>query len=138
LFIYFLSFFLFAVKDSVPGSHPLPGYLCAYVSLFSPFHDTSIFHGRQFEPFSLFLSGLANPLFLIVAAFGCYQRGKRRSISALTLLLMTVPFPWIVFHYESMQPREGYFLWIAGMALVLFSEHLSSDRRNDSAVLGRQ
>ena len=29
------------------------------------------------------------------------------------------PFCWIVFHFDHLYPREGYFLWTAGMTLML-------------------
>ena len=36
-----------------------------------------------------------------------------------------VPFSWAVFVYEKLYPREGYFVWIIGMLLVLFSRELA-------------
>jgi hypothetical protein len=32
-----------------------------------------------------------------------------------------IPFSWVIFHYENYCPREGHFLWILGMLLVLVS-----------------
>ncbi len=37
------------------------------------------------------------------------------------VVLAVIPFSWGVFYYEDLYPREGYFLWIFGMLLVLFS-----------------
>jgi hypothetical protein len=45
------------------------------------------------------------------------------------------PFCWVVFHYENLYPREGYFLWILGMLLALFSPNLAI-RRNQRGIQG--
>jgi hypothetical protein len=42
-----------------------------------------------------------------------------------------IPFSWIVFYVEQLNPREGYFLWIAGMMLILFSTARSQESNLD-------
>ncbi len=41
------------------------------------------------------------------------------------VVILMIPFCWVVFHYESLHPREGHFVWIIGMLLVLFSPELA-------------
>jgi hypothetical protein len=36
-------------------------------------------------------------------------------------MLLMIPCCWVVFHDEKLYPREGHFVWIIGMLLVLFS-----------------
>jgi hypothetical protein len=41
---------------------------------------------------------------------------------------------WIVFYYEHLHPRLGYFLWTAAMLLVLFGGELFPGRRTPESV----
>ncbi|MGC2419987.1 MAG: hypothetical protein WA434_19755 [Candidatus Acidiferrales bacterium] len=86
--------------------------------------DQVLFKGGFVEHLSLFMSGCVNPVFLVAAALG-FSGGHQRSMAVLRIVvILMIPFCWIVFHYESMYPREGHFVWIIGMLLVLFSREL--------------
>jgi hypothetical protein len=74
---------------------------------------------------SLLLSGWINPIFL-VALFYVFRGQHHRAVTILSVvILLMIPFCWVVFLYEDFFPREGHFLWIIGMLLVLFSEQFS-------------
>jgi hypothetical protein len=74
-----------------------------------------------FEYVALVISGWINPVFLIVVALMLRERYQRAvAILRITLLLM-IPFCWVVFYDYGIYPREGYFLWLFGMLLALFS-----------------
>jgi hypothetical protein len=40
------------------------------------------------------------------------------------VILIFLPFSWVVFVTRHIYPREGYFLWSIGMLLTLFSVEL--------------
>jgi hypothetical protein len=42
------------------------------------------------------------------------------------VILLMLPFCWIEFLYWHVYPREGYFLWIGAMLLILFSNELEN------------
>jgi hypothetical protein len=54
--------------------------------------------------------------------------GKTHQLTKMlrNVILLMLPFCWIVFLYRHIYPREGYFLWTGGMLLVLFSSELEN------------
>ncbi|GEM_PF-2483679 len=80
---------------------------------------------------SLEISGLINLVFWAAAVL--ILRGTHhRLVRALRIaILLMIPFSWIVFYVEQLNPREGYFLWIAGMMLILFSTARSQESNLD-------
>lgn len=130
MLIYVISFFLVAEQFSYFHKSGLYGYYDAIDSLVVPWSDISfgqggVFHTR-FEWLALLLSGWINPAFLIAAALELFGK-QRRLLSVLkTAVILMIPFCWIVFYYEDDHLREGHFMWIAGMLMVLFSAKLSS------------
>jgi hypothetical protein len=131
LFLYVVSFFLPSIAGPVVRSGPARGYHCAFFSLLLPLdpnsfaRDQVLFKGGLVEHLSLFISGCINPVFLSAAALGFSGRRQLSMAVLRILVILMMPFCWIVFHYESLYPREGYFVWIIGMLLVLFSRELS-------------
>jgi hypothetical protein len=92
-----------------------------------PFH-LSGFGISALESTSLFVSGLINLVFLAIVILMLVKPSHRLVLIAKVALLLMAPFCWVVFHYEGLYPREGYFLWIFGMLLVLFSTNLAMRR----------
>jgi len=82
------------------------------------------------EFFSLLISGWINPLFLITIILMSRKRFSQPIAILKIIILLMIPFCWIVFYYEKLYPREGHFLWVIGMLLTLFSSKL---RKEDSA-----
>jgi peptidoglycan biosynthesis protein MviN/MurJ (putative lipid II flippase) len=74
---------------------------------------------------SLLISGLINPIFLVTTAYAELRPFTRITAILKTVVILMIPSGWIVFYHDESRPREGYFVWILGMLLVL----LSSDRR---------
>lgn len=126
--IYVASFFTAAVAHRWPGSAPARGYSCALGALTlpwgrnNPFGPSGIFEHRMFEYFAVLISGWINLAFLVTAFLIISIKLSRRAMVILrTLIGLMIPFCWVVFHYEQSYPREGHFLWLLGMLLVLFS-----------------
>ena len=124
--LYLLSFFLIAVV----GNGPARGYMCAYLATGLAL-DTSLIQPGQalaqkrFEYVALVITASTNFLFLLgaILAVKTTRRWRTPAVVVRALLLMTIPFSWVLMAYESGYPREGYFLWIIGMLLVLFADH---------------
>jgi hypothetical protein len=126
LLIYAVSFLLVAVVIEFPASQRIGGYVCALVSLASPIdwplHEKDgIFEHRKFEYFSMIISGLINPVFLVFVSLILAGRKLWVSNFLRVIVPLMIPFCWVVFSYEHLLPREGHFLWIVGIVLVLFS-----------------
>src|SRR6266700_4122991 len=124
ILIYIGSFFLFAFGGG--GGRPVPGYGAAILAVLipwqqNPFSSLSIFHDIIFEYVALLISGWINPLFLIILALMLPGRHQRVVTILRIVLLLMIPFCWVVFYYQGFYPREGHFLWLVGMFLVLFS-----------------
>jgi hypothetical protein len=85
------------------------------------FGHHGLFEDRPFDYLGVLLSGWINPTFLIAAGFASFRPSARITrILGITTLAM-IPFCWVVFYYHHFYPREGHFVWIAGMLLVFFA-----------------
>jgi len=124
--IYAVSFFVPAVAVMIPGTSSLSGWFCAYFPLSRPLEFISGSqetgpHSGPTEMLALFGSGMINVFFLFAVHLILSNRPRPVVLFSLkVLILMSFPFCWVVFHHEKMYPLWGYFLWIAGMLLVLF------------------
>jgi hypothetical protein len=121
---YVCSFFLLAIGEFGELSGSLRGFFCAEYALLFPFgkDGRSLLHERPIEYLSLLGSGLINPVFLITFFLQIFRVRQPLLIVVLrTLTILMIPLCWVVFRYEHFHPREGHFLWIAGMLLTLFA-----------------
>jgi hypothetical protein len=125
--LYAVSFFLAAVAGDVISSPPARGYHCALYALLIPLGDFSggppLTH-TTFELVSLFISGWINPVFLLAVAVGFLTQRRSMIVFFRTVVVLMMPFCWVVFLYEHLYPREGYVLWTLGMLLTMFSQPL--------------
>ena len=123
LALYGVSFFLIAVAST--WGAPIRGYDCAGYALSLPwgpnlFGHQGLFEDRLPDYLGVLLSGWVNPTFLM-AAFFVYLKPSALITRILAMAtLAIIPFCWVVFYYHNYYPREGHFVWIAGMLLVLF------------------
>ena len=126
LLLYILSFFLFATRDSTGGlSGRLLGYECAYLGPEAVITNTPFSHGDRYEPplpyLAIFVAGLINPVFLVYVTLAFLGR-KPKAMKVLRYVLVAmIPSCWLAFHFLEIYPREGHFVWVGGMLLVLFS-----------------
>jgi len=138
MLLYVASFFLVAIqrydhygRKGQFSSDRLTGASCAYLTLYWPMENLydsmtgktpNPVHWTAFiSPF--FISGCINPIFLIsMIALVRNPSGKPGAILRIALLLMFVA-PLIYFYQSGdTRPTTGYFLWMAGMLLALFSD----------------
>ena len=77
---------------------------------------------------SITISGLVNPAFLLAVIFLLVGKTPQLSRALRYVILLMLPFCWVVFADQHVYPREGYFLWTSGMLLVLFSSELEKRR----------
>jgi len=87
---------------------------------------------RPLEYVAFLISGWINPLFVIATILASSARRQLLARVLRSIVVVMIPFCWIVFYYDNLYPREGHFLWIAGMLLVLFADRLAG-RDEDSA-----
>jgi len=99
------------------------GYECARATLSSPWAPDANSDGR-FVFLSVLLSGWINPVFLITAIFVFFGKSPRLIAVMRIVVVLMIPFCWFFIHYEGVYPREGHFVWIAGMLMTLFSREL--------------
>lgn len=123
LLLYLLSFALPAVEHTgLLSGGSEPGYTSALYALKVPWARDNLPNTRNGLPAlawtSLVLSGWINPLFLL--AMLCHRWSRIFHVLRIVLLAM-FPACWVYFHFGSVSPREGYFVWVAGMILALFS-----------------
>ena len=121
---YALSFGLPAVSRDF-ASLGIPGYMCAWVTLWNTLVVADRFQGKTIVFIALLISGWINILFLVSMAIRWLEGNLGFKILRIATLLM-IPFCWIIFYDQRLVPREGHVLWIVGMVLALFSDSLSS------------
>jgi hypothetical protein len=116
--MYAASFFLIAVVSSVDSAETERGYTCAYITLWYGWSGAkSLPHASAsmlVQYLSIVIAGLINPVFLLAAI-------KPSNILRVCLVSM-IPFSWVAIYFfqPRLYPREGHFLWVIGMLLVLF------------------
>jgi hypothetical protein len=118
--MYAASFFLIAVVSSVDSAETERGYTCAYITLWYgwsaakslPHATVSKLVQYLVQYFSMVVAGLINPMFLLAAI-------RPNNILRVCIVSM-IPFTWIVMYFVRLYPREGHFLWVLGMLMVLF------------------
>jgi hypothetical protein len=125
LALYGVSFFLMAVTTLGAYGAPMRGYDCARFALGLPwgpnlFGHQGLFEDRPLDYLGVLLSGWINPTFLVAAFFVSFRPSARITRILAIATLAMIPFCWVVFYYHRFYPREGHFVWIAGMLLVLF------------------
>ncbi len=135
--IYLLSFFFIAVAGITngprPGTQPLLGWFCALYALVYPWIEARDFLVHNvpplFEPLayvSLVISGLINPIFLAAVSLKLAETFHRLARILKIVVVVMIPFSWVfIFHDLHTYPREGHYLWLVGMLLVLFSDQLA-------------
>jgi hypothetical protein len=135
LFIYVASFCLVAlVLVSPAGNRSLFGFASAFMAFTIPLTEIKLAIINS-VPFSfpiwvllcIFVSGWTNLVFLATVVLDLVQLHPR-AVSALRVVVLSmIPFNWIIaFYVFHTYPREGHFLWIIGMLLVLFSEPIGA------------
>ena len=134
LLIYGISFCLVAVGEtkSSPGNQPLFGFACASMALIYPVIEAraALLHNVPIvlPPtvyVSLLISGWINPLFMMAVFLDLTNRLRAVRILRFVVLSL-IPFSWfVIFLFLRAYPREGHFLWIVGILLVLFSNQMS-------------
>jgi hypothetical protein len=126
--LYVVSFFLVAVHQQGHGGNSALGFMCAHTLLLYPWvaAKTALQSESSFVHYmSGTVSGLINPVFwLFLKPVGAIR----------TALFFMMPACWFVFYQENLYPREGYFLWTAGMLLVLPTTRLPAQPSNQVSL----
>jgi hypothetical protein len=129
--VYAVSFFLSFVGG--PGAYtpkPPSGTDCAFDWFCVPWiyvhlnRMGSFLTDAPIENASIAISGWINPLFFLAVLLQVIGKTPRLSKVLRYVILLMLPFCWVVFLDQHVYPREGYYLWIGAMLLVLFSTEL--------------
>jgi hypothetical protein len=127
--LFAVSFILPAVKEvsAGPNSQGVPGFTCATLTLEMPWSKDglSILHESPLRYFSILLSGWINPAFLVTLGLVLIKPRWRPTIVLRYVVTLMFVFCWIVFYQVHLYPRQGYFLWMFGILLALYSNKLS-------------
>src|SRR6478752_8049506 len=115
--VFAVSFFLPAVFFSGLGPGGMIGYMCAYVTLLSPWSSDGLkdIGTQPLAYFTVLFSGLINPVFLVSVVLLRRPRAQKAARILRILFLLMLPACWFVFVSHNMYPGPGYFLWTAAM-----------------------
>jgi len=120
---YAVSFFLIVL----PGQPSFRGWQCAVLAFYYPWDwikqgapDPT--KNAVLELATLF-SALINPVFILYLLLRTRANlRKAAAVFSWILLVMNIA-PWLVF--KTSPPREGYFVWVAGMLIAMFSARIA-------------
>lgn len=120
-----VSFMLPAVRQaSSPG---MPGYKCAFLSLVVAMESGGTFiRQAPLQYLSVLISGWINPVFLVSLLLILIKPRWRLSIALRYVVTAMFVFCWIAFDRIHLYPQQGYFLWMFGILLALYSNMLSN------------
>jgi hypothetical protein len=128
--LYLVSFFLVAVHEpGVSYFQALTGFVCAYLTLASslPRSIAELLVGGGWDGghlYSFWISGWINPVFLFTAFLELSGQYPKTVKALRIVVLLMIPFCWLVYAEYRFWPREGHVVWIMGMTVVLFSREL--------------
>lgn len=135
------SFMLPAVKQasSAPGSQGIPGYECAFIALVVVLEQGGqLVRDNPVQFFAVLFSGWINPVFLVSLLLILIKPRWRFAIWLRYVVTAMFVCCWIVFYQIHLDPRQGYFLWMFGILLALYSNLLSAPvvhgRRGDQVT----
>jgi hypothetical protein len=127
--LFVISFILPAVKEvsASSASQGTPGFTCATLTLEMPWSKDGREMLKQLPVryFSILLSGWINPAFLVTMGLVLIKPRWRPTIVLRYVVTFMFVFCWIVFYQVHLYPRQGYFLWMFGILLALYSNKLS-------------
>jgi hypothetical protein len=131
--VYAVSFFLsFVGGPGVYTPKSPSGADCAFDWFFFPWihvhwHSMASFlTDAPIENVSIAISGWINPVFFLAVILQVIGKTPRLSKVLRYVILLMLPFSWVLFLDQHVYPREGYLLWIGAMLLVLFSTELEN------------
>jgi hypothetical protein len=131
LLIYVASFWLTAIVGPGVGTLRPPSVASlALNSLLIPLSYIQLYSFGVFledltiKNVSFASVGWINPILLITMIIMLVGKTPKLSTILRCIVLLLVPLCWIALIYRDVYPREGYFLWTAGILLVLFSRGL--------------
>jgi hypothetical protein len=141
LLLYAASFSLsFVGGRGVYTPKPPSGADCAFDWFFFPWiyvHFRSMgsfWTDAPIENVSIAISGWINPVFFLAVLFQVIGETLKLTRILRNVILLMFSFCWIEFLYWHVYPREGYFLWIGAMLLVLFSSEVENRRSVTESV----
>ena len=136
LLLYAASFFLLATGSFPPGDGRMLGFLCAFYAFALPIElgTKALFHNvpMPIDPvayLSLLIAGWINPVFVVTAFLSLTQTHQRLVAVLKAAVVLMILFTLLFFAtFKMFYPREGYFAWLVGMLLALFSGRIA-DRK---------
>lgn len=110
-------------KSGATGS-TLTGYDCAVLALIQTWgkEGLTLLHSDPVNYFSVLLSGWINPVFVIAILVLLIRPAARmNSVFRVVLPLMFI-FCWIVFYKIHFSAYVGYWVWMTGILMAVFSD----------------
>jgi CDP-diglyceride synthetase len=125
--LFAFSFTLPAIREiAKPGTTPnvMRGYDCAVTALLVPWGKDgfTIMRSDPLTYFSVLLSGWINPLFVVAVLLVLIRSSWRVNSVFRVLVPLMFIFCWIVFFKIHFQAYTGYWVWMAGVLLTLWSQ----------------
>ena len=119
---YVAGFFLIVI----PGQPSYRGWQCALLAFYYPWDwitkgapdpsKTAVFE------LGMLFSALINPVFILYLLLRTMASLRAAANVSRILLILNIA-PWLVF--KTSPPREGYFVWVAGMLMAIFSARIA-------------
>lgn len=126
LALFGISFNMVAVKDASNKGNTggMLGYKCATLSLSAPWGGSDSVKMRHESPvqwFSLLISGWINPAFILGLLVMFAAPNQRWALIVRCLIALMFIACWVFFYKVHLAALQGYFVWMIGILLALFS-----------------
>ncbi|MGH9688827.1 MAG: hypothetical protein ACRD5K_17230 [Candidatus Acidiferrales bacterium] len=133
--ILWLGWLLYAASFVMVAGGGAFGFAFADWALTIPWggNPFNIFYTGTFQHLAILIAGWINPVFLIAAAIEFRGRNRRAFAILRTVVILMIPSCLVVSHVEGFYFREGFYAWILGMLLVMFSKNLRGIREKMTA-----
>lgn len=116
----------FGQRDLLSGRHSIPGYACAFFSIFwgfAGFFDPSGLTAEGRWTFrSLLLPGLTNPILFAYFGLSLKHKAPRTCGILAVIICVCATSSCGFFLLNSLVPIYGFYLWLAGIVIIVWPE----------------
>lgn len=126
--LFAISFKLPAIREvakaGTPASGSFTGYECAVLALIQPWgkEGLTLLRSDPVNYFSVLLSGWINPVFVIAVLVLLIRPAARVNWAFRVALPLMLMLCWVVFYKIHYSASVGYWVWMAGILLAMFSD----------------
>jgi len=128
-YISWVGWVFYAASFAMIAGNGIFGFAFADWALTIPWAGIGgIFYDGTFQRLAMLIAGWINPVFLTAVATKLRGRHNGWFAALRIAVVVMIPSCWVVARHIGFFFREGFYAWVLGMLLVLFSDNIAAIR----------